>query len=514
MTAHRASLPIAAVIFVLAPRSFAQTAPAPVTTSAPTPTEASSATATPANPPLANPEPGAAQPAALSTGPSFPLDAKTAASRAQVDAPSLIAAKSQEDAAQSQVRKAKQGWYPRLDLKARYSRYSPYEQPTIGPFVAAPSVDSGPVPPGTQLITASGSFPAFVNNYLLQAQLTVPISDYLLRTSENTKAANTSLEAARLRTEAQKQALARDAAFTFYAGARAELSLALARATLASSTTQLETVRALASVERASRVDLLTAEARRASAVRLVNDAEATLLRSERDLKIAARMPSDARPSRSEDLEQPLAPVALPPIEALYEEARTGRIELRATERDEESLTSQRKAVRRSAWPRVDLYGTAVYSNPNLRFLPPEEEWKGTWEVGAQLTFSPNDVADAEERGTALAVQQAQKRAERAQLEEAMRLDINAATEAVARADAAIEPTRLGRDAAVEAERARREAYTAGKGTLVEVQSAESDRVIAELEYLDALVGQRTSRIQLAHALGRRLDDPAHWPAP
>lgn len=454
-----------------------------------------------------------AQPAAP-PAPSFPLDAKTAAARAQVGAPRLAVAKSQEDAAESQVRKAKQGWYPRLDLKARYSRYSPYEQPTIGPFVAAPGIDSGPIPPGTELFTASGTFPAFVNNYLLQAQLTVPISDYLLRTSQNTKAASASLEAARLRTLAENQALARDAAFSFYAWARAELSLGLAQATLASSTTQLETVRALVDVERASRVDLLTAEARRASAARLVNDAEAALERSARDLRVTARLPEGARPSRSEDLEQPLPPVSLPPIEALYEEARAGRTELRASERDEASLTSERKATRRAAWPRVDLFGTAVYSNPNLRFLPPEEEWKGTWEVGAQLTFSPNDVADAEERGTALAVRQAQKRAERAELEEAMRLDINAATEAVARADAAIEPTRLGRDAAVEAERARREAYTAGKGTLVEVQSAESDRIIAELEYLDALVGQRTSRIQLAHALGRRLDDPANWPTP
>ncbi len=40
----------------------------------------------------------------------------------------------------------------------------------------------------------------------------------------------------------------------------------------------------------------------------------------------------------------------------------------------------------------LSAFADGVYANPNQRRLPPTDQWTRTWDVGVQLTLSPNDI--------------------------------------------------------------------------------------------------------------------------
>ena len=75
-----------------------------------------------------------------------------------------------------------------------------------------------------------------------------------------------------------------------------------------------------------------------------------------------------------------------------------------------------------------------------------------------------------------------------------------------ARARAGLASVAAGLEASEEAYRVRREMYSLGKGTLVELMSAETDLIVARLEWVDAHVAEHEAKARLEHAVG--------WDAP
>ena len=166
------------------------------------------------------------------------LNAEVVARRAAATSATVRAREHDVEAERAGEDEAAVGWWPRLNLTARYTRFSPYEQPSLGPFVVAPGVGEGPVPVGTPLVSASNTFPAFVNNYYLQAQLVVPLTDYVFRVSEQTASARESRRAAELRAQAAKVRDASEARLLYYAWAKASLQELVAEKTVENSRTQ------------------------------------------------------------------------------------------------------------------------------------------------------------------------------------------------------------------------------------------------------------------------------------
>jgi outer membrane protein len=398
---------------------------------------------------------------------------------------------------------AKVGWYPRLTLTAGYTRNSPYSQPILGPFVAAPGIDSGPVPPTAPLVSVGGQFPAFINTYLLQAQLVVPITDYILRTRMQANAASASTRAAQHQADAARSGVAREVVLLYYAWARAELARGVAEQTLDSARVQLAATRDLLELGKVTQSDLLSAQARAASAERLLTQATAQHQRLENDLRLVIAASAQESLARAEDLSQPLPPEQLADLPALRAEAEQARFELRAQTAAAQSLDHSASASVATGLPRLDLVANATYANPNWRYLPPEEAWHGTWDIGAQLTWVPNDLASATTHAARIEAQRRRVLAEEAVIRDALAREVHEAVAAVQEADGAVAPSEAELAAAEEADRGRREAYALGKSTLVDVQAAQSALVIARLSRLDALIAQRTSRAMLAHALGR-----------
>jgi len=93
------------------------------------------------------------------------------------------AAASAEDArgAAALAQQAQAAFVPRLTGGARYTRLSALDQPTLGTVVEVQPGTPAPLPPGTPLSPVSLTFPVFLNQYVAEASLQVPLSDYLMR---------------------------------------------------------------------------------------------------------------------------------------------------------------------------------------------------------------------------------------------------------------------------------------------------------------------------------------------
>lgn len=169
---------------------------------------------------------------ALSSGRG--LTAAETARRTIARSPTLEAKKRAVEATNAGVSQAKAGYWPRLTGSASYTRLSDIESPTLGGgdgrLVVTPAAN-GTVNP-TPTIAADASFPVVLDNYVFAAKLSVPISDYFLRTGNSVAAANRSHEASRFEEMATRSDLERNARVAYYQWVRAQANELIAEQTL------------------------------------------------------------------------------------------------------------------------------------------------------------------------------------------------------------------------------------------------------------------------------------------
>src|SRR5262249_21991443 len=123
------------------------------------------------------------------------ITADAVGARAATTSYSARAAEQTLQSAAARVDQAWSGFLPRLTGTARYTRVSAFPPPSFGPpglgLVVTPA-PAGLVPADAPLVSSGPGaldFPLILDNYLLQANITVPISDYFLRISQNYTAA-------------------------------------------------------------------------------------------------------------------------------------------------------------------------------------------------------------------------------------------------------------------------------------------------------------------------------------
>ena len=205
-------------------------APAPAT-----PAAQPSAPATPAAPAAASttPAPGPEVPAPKANW-QLPelkpggLTAEVVAQRAAETSYSAKAAQENVRAAAARVDQAWAAYLPRLTGTFKYTRLSDFTPPSFG----TGSIVATPAPPGTPnptpTIAAGFSFPLVLNNWSLEAQVVVPISDYFLRINQAYSAATKSQEAARFDVVSAKAKAATEGKLAFYNWLRARGSVVVA----------------------------------------------------------------------------------------------------------------------------------------------------------------------------------------------------------------------------------------------------------------------------------------------
>lgn len=434
------------------------------------------------------------------------LTSDEVARRAAATSREVSAKQAGADAAKAKEDQATAGFWPRLQGSARYTRLS-HLDPVILPGGLAPvgTFPPGPLPPNTPLqLTPGFPFEFFQNNYAVGAGLTVPVSDYLLRTARAAIAAKHSTRAAEAEEEATRRKVAADARIAYYDWIRARGQVLVGHQSLEAARAHLSDARKMFEAGFLSRADTLRAESQVKAVELFVLRAENLAGNAEEALRVAMHDQRGGSYQIGEDLLQVLPPVGgLEDREALEREAIGKRPELLALVETQAGLEDLRRLARTTAYPRLDLAANFTYANPNQRIFPPQQKWKSSWDAGVILSWTPTDIPLAVATMREQQARASQVAAQKGALLDGLRLEIAQTTSVVAESDAAVATSRKGLDAAEESYRVRRDLFLAGKSTLAEVTDTAAELARARLEMVDALVLSRVARVRLDHALGR-----------
>jgi outer membrane protein TolC len=473
-----------------------------------------------------------ATPAAMAPSPPDPLSSLRAAGGgltadevARRAAESSVDARVKErgaEAADARRDEAAAGYWPKLTGTARYTRLSAvapiaFADPRLS-FVVTPSQPgdattarminlTGPNPDPLY----AGSLPPFaipVNQYLLQASVIVPLSDYVFRVSEAIAAATHSARAARVDERAARLKAAAEGRIGYYQWIRARGQALVAAQALDQARGHLRDAQQMFAAGVLSKADALRAESQVKSTELLLTRTQNLVALSEEQLRIVMH---DRRAQRYEIGEDVTA--ALPArandaeLGRLQEEAFDHRLELRALDETAGSVRDLGRLARAAAYPRLDLAGNAIYANPNQRIFPLQDKFDATWDASVALTWTPTDIPGARAAERTQASQEAQVLAQREALLDGLRLEVTQAFQAQREAEVALDTTLQGLRAAEEGTRARRDLFRNGKATLVEVNDAEGELTRTQLEVINAHIDARIARVRLDHAVGRDTAD-------
>ena len=453
--------------------------------------------------------------ARISEGP--PMTADRAAQRASETAPTMEQARALRDAAEASVARARAMMLPRLDLSARYTHIDGFPDGSIGvgadpaALAAARMLAQSVSDPAARALwlnnidsqASAGSVTISIprDQIAFSARLTWPVSDLFFAVFPAVDAAQAGARARGHQLAAadwQVQLQAREA---FYQLARARGALAVAEEARHQAVAQQAQIDSAVRAGFLTDADGLAAAARVASADQAIASARAGVILTDAALRTLIGEEDGEPYGIAEPIEADGEP-AEGGVPELTQRALAQRHELEALR---ESLAAQQSAARAqdaTGYPHVALYAGADLANPNRYQIPPTAEFTPSWEVGAMLTWSPNDALNAYHRGQELGFEQAATEAQIEQLERGVRLEVRRAHAELTAAHEGLLAARAALRAAEAAYASRLAQLRAGEGTTADVFAAEGMVNGARLSELDATVQVRLASTHLGYAVG------------
>lgn len=429
------------------------------------------------------------------------LTAQACAERAAEPSPAVEVARQQLQSAAAQVDQAFYSFIPRLSGRAAYTRLSHIDSVSLGNLLVTQAPAGTVNPPA---VAFPLSFPLLDNQTVFQATLSVPISDYVLRITRASSAAKAAREGADFNLKAAMAKARSDAQINFYNWMRAQGAVTVAAQTLDDQKQHYADTKVLFDAGAASKADLLRADATVQAAEQSLVKSQAMAHVAEQVLRISLRAPPDEQLKVGEALD---SPVAAPggPLDQLLTQATDTRAELKSVDATLKALEHQRAITRAGYLPVISASGTAEYSNPNPRIFPSQDKFTGTWNVGASLTWSPNDVFIATAQVDQQSANIAQTKAQRQQAADGIVLETTQAFEDFSSAKASVESSQRQLTASQEAFRVARVLYRNGKSNESQLIDVETQFISARLSLLNAYADLKVARVRLDHAIGADL---------
>jgi outer membrane protein TolC len=416
--------------------------------------------------------------------------------------------KQDEEALQAAAARVDQSWQaflPKLRASGALYWVDISNPPSLGTVVvdtAGPGTIAPAQVTGGKLKAVSLALPSTLGSYLLQATLSVPISDYFLRIGQSYTAATDSRDAARYDLAGEKATSNANGRVAYYTWLRARGAVVVSLEALNDQKTHLLLARNQYTVGRASRADVLRAETDVSSAELSLENAKNLAALSEKQVRVAMHAKDEETFVVGESLDA-AAPPVVGTLRSLEDEAVSHRVEVKSLAANAASLREQAKATRNMGYPSLSAAGNAIATNFDSGSLGPSAQWIGVWYVSAQVTWSPNETgiqasagADASHRAAALDAQVEQ-------LKDKIEVEVTQDYQNVHQADFSVESAQRELASAEEGYRVAKELFDNGRATSSELTDAETDLTRARLDLLNARVNARVSRVQLEHALGR-----------
>jgi outer membrane protein TolC len=345
-------------------------------------------------------------------------------------------------------------------------------------------------------------FPVLVDNWLLQATLTVPISDYFLRLTQNYSAATHSRDAAHFDEIAARAASGADGRLAFYSWLGSRATVIVAVQALNDQKSHLVLAKNLFDAGQASKADVLRAGTNVTSAELQVVHAKNLADLAEKQMRVAMHAKDEEVFGPGESLE--INPLPLSGnVRAFIDEALSSRMEVKSIDANAEAAHQQAKAAFAGQLPIVTGVADAIYANPNSRLFPPTPEWFPTWDAGVRITWSPNDTIVGGSNVTDLKARASQINAQKGTLRDNIEIEVTQAFQNVRESDVSLTSAKTELESAEEAYRVTKELFNNGRATSTTLTDSETELTRARLDLLTAQVNARTARVRLDHALGR-----------
>lgn len=410
--------------------------------------------------------------------------------------PQARIAQADADYAATNAGRAYSLFLPRLDLTARYTRQSEVPDASFDlSFLEDLGGDTG----------GAGFGDAFGVNlndrYSLQANLRLPISEYFLNLLDNYRSVQKLEQVGRMQRDGLLQDIALNAKRAYF-----ELALAVAGRNLSEHRVDqlgrfTAEIRTLVDGGELGPAELAQARVREASAKVALRQAVARERIAAHKLRRLTELKPNAPVAIGEPLleQLPKLPADLP---SLVKQGVAQRPDAQALRMLIQSRRSDRSAKSKERLPVVALFGTVNYDNPNQRLVPPEERFYATWVVGAEVTWSPTELAVQNTQLDEADLEVLRARTDLEALEDQISIDVTTAYENAHSAAGAVEATHAAVLAAQDALDVRMALFHGGEATSREVLDAELDLRVAQLDYVDNVLAAHQAQASLQHATG------------
>ncbi len=199
----------------------------------------------------------------------------------------------------------------------------------------------------------------------------------------------------------------------------------------------------------------------------------------------------------------PVLPSAPDETEELTRRAAALRPEVEALRARIRAMDATARVAHSASRPQAGLQAGFDYANPNQRILPLSGDWNDSWSIGVSVNWK---VLDGGRSSASTAQAQAQAEALRAQLadlEARIRLDVTTRHLELESALAGKLVARRGIEAARDAVRVARDRYKEGVLSSSELLDAETRLLRAELESTQTEAQIQVAKANLARAVGR-----------
>lgn len=344
--------------------------------------------------------------------------------------------------------------------------------------------------------------PFLQNQYVLQAQIQVPVLDYFVRFPKVIDSARYSHDAAQVNELNSQVGASQDARLAYYEWVRARLNVVIARRQLAQVQATLAQEQALADVQRVSRADLLRIESQAASTQQALDVLTNVVVLREEQLRLLIGASETEKLEMGEDVRKDISAPQIAQLDDLVKHATQRRLDLKSLDLNIQAKDAQKDQELANQLPHLSAFANFDYDRPNQRVFPQADKFKFTWLAGVQLTWFLNDYLQSRTAVDRITAETQELVADRDNLVRATRLEVLTAQQSVQVAILALQTSQTALVAAEEGYRVRRELLNAERATAVELVDAQTTLTQARVASINARIDLRVALAQLAHALG------------
>ncbi len=191
--------------------------------------------------------------------------------------------------------------------------------------------------------------------------------------------------------------------------------------------------------------------------------------------------------------------------EDLLNEAISKRGELKSLQYRVDASDKSVTASEAAWFPSVYLVGDYYYSKPNQRYLPAVNEFKNTWDVGFQLSWSLWNWGYTSSQTTIAEQNKIQTETSLSEMKDAVNIEVYQNYLTFKRAFDKVNVAKLGVKQAEENYRMIKEKYNTQVASSTDLIDAETALLSAKTNYVNSLVDYELAKVRLDKSIGKNI---------